>query len=408
LHIFIVPRIGDYREDLQHQATRALGQRVEIGSISAQGGWWVPRFELTQVQLFDREGREALLLPRVGVAVSPRSLLLGQFEQLKIEQPELEIRRDASGHVWVAGIDTGLAGDGQGADWFFSLPEFMVRGGLIHWRDESRPNVVQATVPVLTLQEVDLSFKNQWFQHEMRADLTPPEDVGQRLSVRGKFFQLPWRRAGDTTQWSGELFADLPHVNLATLRQWVTMDKGLSLQEGRGAMRLWTDVKKGVPVGVTADVALEAVNVRLGVDLLPLDLRHVHGRVGAQWQEGDVEISSQDLVFDTQEGEHWPGGVVRASWRGDALEAGTLNAARLDLEALALVSQRLPLPQAWRALLSRVQPQGQVNQLKATWQHAADASLSFSAKGQVRQLAMRRDTQARQSLYPRRSMRKRN
>ncbi len=393
MHIFIVPRIGDYREDLQHQATRALGQRVEIGSISAQGGWWVPRFELTQVQLFDREGREALLLPRVGVAVSPRSLLLGQFEQLKIEQPELEIRRDASGHVWVAGIDTGLAGDGQGADWFFSLPEFMVRGGLIHWRDESRPNVVQASVPVLTLQEVDLSFKNQWFQHEMRADLTPPEDVGQRLSVRGKFFQLPWRRAGDTTQWSGELFADLPHVNLATLRQWVTMDKGLSLQEGRGAMRLWTDVKKGVPVGVTADVALEAVNVRLGVDLLPLDLRHVHGRVGAQWQEGDVEISSQDLVFDTQEGEHWPGGVVRASWRGDALEAGTLNAARLDLEALALVSQRLPLPQAWRALLSRVQPQGQVNQLKATWQHAADASLSFSAKGQVRQLAMRRDTQ---------------
>jgi uncharacterized protein YhdP len=77
LHIFIVPRIGDYREALQEQATRALGLRVEIGSISAQGGWWVPGFELTQVQLFDREGREALLLPRVGVALSPRSLLLG-------------------------------------------------------------------------------------------------------------------------------------------------------------------------------------------------------------------------------------------------------------------------------------------------------------------------------------------
>ena len=391
MHIFIVPRIGDYREDLQHQATRALGQRVEIGSISPQGGWWVSRFELTQVQLFDREGREALLLPRVGVAVSPRSLLLSQFEQLKIEQPELEIRRDASGHVWVAGIDTGLAGGGQGADWFFSLPEFMVRGGLIHWRDESRPNVVQASVPVLTLQEVDLSFKNQWFQHEMRADVTPPEDVGQRLSVRGKFFQLPWRRAGDTTQWSGELFADLPHVNLATLRQWVTMDKGLSLQEGRGAMRLWTDVKKGVPVGVTADVALEAVNVRLGVDLLPLALRHVHGRVGAQWQEGDVEISSQDLVFDTQEGEHWPGGVVRVSWRGDAFEAGTLTADRLDLDALAQISQRVPLPEALRGMLSRVQPQGQVNQLKATWQKNTDATLNYSAKGQVRQLAMQRD-----------------
>jgi len=391
LHIFIVPRIGDYREVMQQQATRALGLRVEIGSITAQGGWLVPWFELNDIQLYDREGREALSLPRVLAAMSPRSVLLGQFEQLDIEQPELEIRRDANGHVWVAGIDTGAAGDGSGADWFFSQPEFVVRGGLIHWRDDSRTSAAQTPAPVLTLQGVDLSIKNQWFQHALRADLTPPEAFGQRLSVRGKFYQPPWQRAGDTSQWSGEMFGDLPFVNLATLRQWVPMDKGLSLQEGRGALRLWADVKNGAPQGVTADVALDAVDARLGVNVLPLALRHVHGRIGVQWQDGEVAISSQDLVFDTQEGEHWPGGVLRVSWRGDAFEAGTLTADRLDLEALAQISQRLPLPEALRAMLSRVQPQGQVNQLKATWQKNSDASLNYSAKGQVRQLAMQRD-----------------
>ncbi|WP_353139318.1 YhdP family protein [Limnohabitans sp.] len=391
LHIFIVPRIGDYREALQHQATRALGLRVEIGSISVQGGWWMPSFELNRIQLFDREGREALSLPRVLAAVSPRSVLLGQLEQLEIEQPELEIRRDATGHVWVSGIDTGVAGDGQGADWFFSQPKLVVRGGLIHWRDESRPSAAQASAPVLTLQGVDLTFKNQWLQHEMRADLTPPEALGQRFSVRGKFHQVPWQRAGDTTQWSGEVIADLPYVNLATLRQWVSMDRGLSLQEGRGALHVRTDVKKGAPVGVSADVALDAVDARLGADLLPLSLRRVQGRIAAQWQNGEVEVSSQNLMFDTQEGEHWPGGVMRLSWRGDTFESGTLNADRLDLEALAQVSQRLPLPEAWRALLSRVQPQGQVEQLIATWQHTQDALLNFSAKGEVRQLEMRRD-----------------
>ena len=35
LHIFIVPRIGDYREVLQQQASRALGIRVEVRSINA-------------------------------------------------------------------------------------------------------------------------------------------------------------------------------------------------------------------------------------------------------------------------------------------------------------------------------------------------------------------------------------
>ena len=393
LHIFIVPRIADYREVLQQQATRALGVRVDIGSINAKGGWLVPWFELADIQLYDREGREALSLPRVLAAVSPRSVLLGQFEQLDIEQPELEIRRDANGHVWVAGLDTSVASDGSGADWFFSQPEFVVRGGLIHWRDESRSSAVQASAPVLSLQGVGVSIKNHWFQHEVSAEVTPPEALGQRVSARGKFYQAPWQRAGDTTQWSGELFAELPHVNLATLRQWVPMDKGLSLQEGRGAVRLWADVQKGEPVGVTADVALDAVDARLGADLLPLALRHVHGRIGAQWQDGEVEISSQDLVFDTQEGEHWPGGMLRVGWRGDAFESGTLSADRLDLEALAQISQRLPLPENLRAMLSRVQPQGQVNQLTATWQKNEDATLNYSAKGQVRQLAMQRDPQ---------------
>lgn len=394
LHVFIVPRIDDYRGVLQQQASQAIGLRVEIGSIQAAGGWWVPWFEINDIQLFDRDGRQALHLPRVVAAISPRSVLRAQFEQIDIESPELEIRKDAQGHVWVAGLDTTQASDGSAADWVFSQPQWVVRQGVVHWRDESRPHKTQTEAPVLTLQGVEVSLVNQWFGHQIRADFTPPEALGQRLSLQGNFQQTPWLRAGDTSQWSGEAFANLPFVNLATLRQWVPMDKGLSLQEGRGALRLWSDIRQGEPVSVTADVALDAVEARLGADLLPLSLRHVHGRVGAQWPNNSVEISTQDLVFDTQEGEHWPGGVLRVSWTGDALASGTLNADRLDLEALAQISQRLPLPDPWRALLARTQPQGQVNQLKATWQRLANEGLNYSVHGQVRQLHVKRDTQA--------------
>jgi len=394
LHIFIVPRIGDYREALQQQASKAIGVKIEIGSIRVQGGWLVPWFEVTDVKLFDLKGREALHLPRVLAAVSPRSVLMGQFEQLDVEQPELEIRRDAQGHVWVAGLDTSVVGDGRGADWFFSQPEFLVRQGQVHWRDESRSNDQQTHAPVLTLSGVEVAVQNRWFRHDVSVEVTPPEVLGKRFTVRGKFQQAPWERAGDLTQWRGELFTDLPYVDLASLRQWVSMDKGLSLQEGRGAVRLWTDVKEGQPVAVTADVALEAVDARLGKGLLPLALRHVHGRLGAQWSDDEVEISSQDLVFDTQEGEHWPGGLLRLSWRGEAFESGTLTADRLDLEALAQISQRLPLTDASRALLARAQPEGQVNQLKATWQKKEGDALHYTARGQVRQLSIQRDAQA--------------
>jgi uncharacterized protein (TIGR02099 family) len=394
LHIFIVPRIDDYREVVQHQASRAMGIRIEIGSLRVDGGWWVPWLEVSDVRLFDREGREALHLPRVLAAVSPRSLLRGQLEQLTIDRPELEIRRDANGHVWVAGLDVAAEGDGSGADWFFSQSQFVVRQGVVHWRDDSRALATRSSAPVLTLNDVDVTVQNQWFNHDLRVDVTPPNALGQRLSLRGKFQQAPWQRAGDMAQWSGELFADMPHVDLASLRQWVVMDKGLSLQEGRGAIRLWTDVQRGQVAGVTADVAVDAVDARLGADLKPLSLRHVHGRLGAQWLDGEVEISSHDLVFDTQEGEHWPGGVLRVSWRGDSYDSGTLSADRLDLDALNQVSQRLPLPESLRHMLARVQPQGQVNQLKATWQKQQGAPLHYTARGQVRQLTLQRDPDA--------------
>lgn len=390
LHVFIVPRIAEYREVLQQQATRALGLRVEIGHISAQGGWLVPWFELQDIQLFDREGREALRLPRVLAAVSPLSVLRGRFEQLAVEQPELEIRRDANGHVWVAGLDTQAAGDGGAADWFFSQPEFVVRDGVVHWRDESRAAALQQSAPVLSLQRVNVSVKNRWFSHDVRMEAVPPEQLGQRISLRGKFTQHPWQRAGDLAQWSGELFADLPYVNVASLRQWVTMSHGLSLQEGRGAMRVWVDVRQGTLLGTTADVALDAVNVKLGADLKPLDLKHVHGRIGLQKTANEIEISSRDLVFDTQEGEHWPGGVFRVSVTGEDWGAGALQADRLDLEALNQIGQRLPLSTSLRDLLTRVQPQGQVNQLKATWQKT-DEALNYTAHGQVKQLFLRRD-----------------
>jgi uncharacterized protein YhdP len=175
LHVFIVPRIADYREVLQQQATKALGLRVEIGSISTQGGWWVPWFEAQDIQLFDREGRPALHLSRVLLAVSPRSVLMGQFEQLDMEQPELEIRRDAQGHVWVAGLDTNGSGDGRGADWFFSQPEFLVRGGVVHWRDESRSSVNQTAAPVLTLQGVTCPFKTNGFVMSCASMPRPPK-----------------------------------------------------------------------------------------------------------------------------------------------------------------------------------------------------------------------------------------
>lgn len=389
LHIFIVPRIDDYRLLLQRQASQTLGLRVEIANVSVLGGWWTPQLRIQDVRLFDAQNREAMRLPQVDVVVSARSLLRGTFEQLVIDQPEVDIRRDKQGHIWIAGLDTAQFSDGAGADWFFSQPEFLIRDGVLHWRDEMRDS------PELSLTHVNVVMQNSLYQHLMRVDVTPPVGLGQRLSVQGKFLQNPLQRSGDLRLWTGELYADAPDVDLSLLRQWLRFDRGISIFEGKGGVRLWTDWVQGQLTGVTADIALDAVNARLGDSLKPLVLRHVSGRIGAKWLDGENEINSQDLVFDTQEGERWPGGVLRMNWQGDDFRTGSITADRLDLDALAQISQRLPLPENLRAVLKHAQPKGQVNQLSTSWvrpvAQQADAEMSYKAKGMVHNLQWLQD-----------------
>ncbi|RZA14303.1 MAG: hypothetical protein EOP93_18815, partial [Lysobacteraceae bacterium] len=67
LHGWIVPRIDQFRPQLERQATRVLGVPVSIGALAAHesSGGLFPAFELSDVVLHDAAGRAALRLPRV-------------------------------------------------------------------------------------------------------------------------------------------------------------------------------------------------------------------------------------------------------------------------------------------------------------------------------------------------------
>ena len=386
LHLLIVPRIGELRPQLEASATRALGVTVRIEQISAYSTGMIPAFELVNVRLFDAQGREALRLPRVLFSLSPRSVLSLQFDQLYVDRPTLDVRRAADGRFFVAGLDMshGQEDDGRLLDRIFSQPEFVIRHGAVLWTDELRG------VPTLALRDVDLILRNGLRRHELRLDATPPSDWGDRFGLAARFEQ-PFLSMGNGRwrEWSGQAFADFSRIDVSQLQRYA--DLGVDIQQGRGAVRVWIDVRRAKVIGATADLALADVWTRLDPALEPLQLASLSGRLGAKFAPGFLELATRDLAFDTAEGQRWSGGnieLTQTDANASRAAHGDLVADRLDLAALTQIASRLPLGAQVHAALVRHAPRGQVERLKARWQGPPGAIDRYQVQGRAQQLEL--------------------
>lgn len=412
LHLWIVPRIGDWRPDVERWASARVGIPVSIGSLRAESvpgkrsllPAFVPVIELGDVRLFDPRGQQALRLPQVHVALSVTSLWRLGVDQIVIEAPVLDVRRTAQGRLEVAGLDLGGPGGdgGQASDWFFDQPEFVIRNGTVRWTDELRSE------GALALDGLDLVVRNRGRLHEWRLDATPPPEWGQRFSLRARLRQplldFSLDRAGQTLpvwdNWSGELYAEFPQVDVQRLRRHVDLARwDIEVLGGQGRLRAWADVRKGAVEAVTADLDLTDVRTRLGSGLPELDLVNLQGRVGVHWDADGFGFSSDDLSFQSRAGHVWPGGVLRlghAFARGTRPAAATLTAERIDLGALGSVAASLPLGRPLHGWLESLQPVGQITDLEARWQAddpqaplEAFGEGRFNARGGVQALGLR-------------------
>jgi len=412
----ILPHIEDWRPEIERQASRAVGVPVRIGHIGVRSSSWIPAIDLRDVVLRDASGAEALRLPRVSAALSPRSLLLWspRLAQLYIEDARLLVRRDPAGRMHVGGLEleqgatVSSADEAATLDWLFSQEEIVLRRGAVRWIDEQR------NAPPLELTGVDIVLRNGLRSHDLRIDATPPADWGDRFTLRARTHQPLFSYAGDWRRWTGTLYADLPHGDVAQLKHYV--DLPFQIDGGQGSLRMWLDFQNNHWRSAAADVQLSGVVVRLAPDVEPLAIAHAGGRLTASRDPAGVSVSAEHFGFETAAGVDWPAGDLRLSWQQlqrsvmvrqgrrayvsysrekalaqasgrplaasapassstgkvpwDDLEpvtGGELSADHLDLTLMRRLAAALPLPPVARQWLADFQPEGVVRQLDAHW-----------------------------------------
>ncbi|NBT68225.1 MAG: TIGR02099 family protein [Betaproteobacteria bacterium] len=388
LQWLIVPRIGDFGPSIEKLAAQYWGLNVQLGSISVVSSGLTPTFEVNDFVLKDAANQEVLRFPQVVASVSASSIVQLEFEQLSVLQPELTVRRDKEGLIYVAGLPVKDQGPTQLADWFFSQPDFVVEKGLLRWVDE-----YQNRAPV-EFQQVDFRIQSGLFQHLLRMDATPPPTWGERFSVSGKFREsFLSTHASDFKNWSGQIYAQSSRIDLSAIKDILRLPHNIKLEQGQGWARLWVDLQKLQWKAIQADIDFENVHAQVGEKAEPLILKQFKGRFRLRQlsaQEG-IEFDTQAITANFQNGDVWPATPIKVTYRGATPEIPLriqLGVQSLDLQQVQLWTKRFQLPQGANHFLNDSQPQGVINALQLTWQDAwLDKPMTFEAKGQASQIS---------------------
>lgn len=384
LRYLVLPNINEYREPIARAVGEAAGQRVSIGAISGSWQGYRPELRLNNVQVFDAQGDPVLVLERVETVLSWLSLLLAEvrFHSLEIHEPEIEVRRDSAGVLWVAGIAVGRKRDGGFADWLLAQRHMVVRDARLAWQDEARG------VPELKLEKVNLQLDSDGENHRFGLTGSPPSEVASQIVVRGEFRGRTFR---DLRAWRGRLYAESVYANLAQAQTWIPLP--LDLARGLGSLRVWLDLTGTQVSAVTADVRLVNVRTRLAPDLPELVLANLQGRLDWKRHGERTEASAEALGFTTEDGLTLAPMRLAYSHTPSAGAPGRseLRLEKLDLAPMVELAEFLPLDALLRGRLARSSPSGMVEEAQFSWEGDWSPDRPYRARARFAGLTLRPD-----------------
>jgi hypothetical protein len=171
-----------------------------------------------------------------GVPCGISSLRLARLE---LNAPTLQLRRDAQGRFFAAGLEiTPQPGDEDGfADWLLVQDRVVIRDASIAWTDELRG------APPLELKRLNFQLDNSGNRHRFGLTAEPPRELAARIDIRGDF---KGRDIDQFDAWKGEAYAELDYADLAVWRTWV--DYPVALPQGKGACACgWASPASSLP-----------------------------------------------------------------------------------------------------------------------------------------------------------------
>lgn len=397
----VLPQISQYKPNVEKMLSEGFGRQVTISRIDASWYGFHPLLKLDELVIHDPEGNPALQLPHVTAEISWWSFFVFDLRlaHLEINRPELDIRRDKAGNLFVAGlpVDTSTRKKGGGMDWVLIQDMITIREGTIRWLDESRD------APELALKDLNFILVNDGRRHRMRFIAHSSIIRTGEIDIRADFVHPMFaERISDTSAWKGNLYVALPEAELDPWKPYVDFPYGL--KSGAGAVNAWMTFDHARVADLTVDIDLKDVIFQFESDLPELNLAHISGRISAKELFDDSAVSDNlslgdrshtvalsDIFLETADGiriesldfseKHMPA--------VDGKPASTeITTDELDLATLIQMTKYLPLAAEERKMLNDFSPSGELNHFTIRWEGEYPDLVSYSLNGKFKNLSM--------------------
>jgi uncharacterized protein YhdP len=366
LRYYILPKIDDYKPKITQSISKLLGQKVTIGNIYANWDGLNPQLSIFNADIYDKENRIALSLKHIEGSLSWTSLPLlePRLATISIYQPELTIRRETDGTIFVAGVSMSGPSKPQFPNWLLRQAEFNVVDANIIWQDDMRQ------APSLNLDKLNLNIVNPAWdslrgRHTFSLEATPSAGSSQPIKMHGNLFG---RDISKIQNWHGTIYSKIEGTDIAAWRSWV--DYPFDLREGHGAAELWVDFSDNQLKKVTAEVSLEKVLTRLPYSGIENIFNRIAGKVIWIKESDGQEIQGENIKIATSNDLNIRSGKFSVRQRTIKQETwldGDVLLDEVQLETLDELSGYFTIPNLMKASLKETGPVGKLSNLHLAW-----------------------------------------
>ena len=386
--LLLIPKISDYRTDVEQWASESLGRKVRVGKLKASWPGLGPELVLKDVELLSEEtGNPTLRLSNVQIRLAILDSLWAwgiKTRQITLSGVQLLIKRRSNGALVIGGLEE-LEGEANDASPLFLLPSRIVlKDSVIFWE-----NQVIGAEPV-RLTNVVARLVNAPGRHQLNGSFELPGEQGGRL-------ELAMDIRGELTQprgWAGDIYLKGKNLALPELMRH-RIPKGYALSGGQSEIEIWSQWDNGRISRVEGNAAtlglrLEQFTRTEGTPERAVEIDSLSGRFRWHRHADGWTLEIADIQLDRSE-LSWPTAnfALRTRFDPEGRLHVVAGADFIRVEDMVDIIRMFPLPNPGiEKALDGIWPHSDLYGLQFNYNDTSGTPL-WSARGEVRSLFTR-------------------